>query len=194
MDGADAVFNSRSYAELYQRSRLSYPDEVFDRIFAFWQSPKRCSDKEKGICLGLFFCLRCCFKQFFSCFIFSDLGCGSGQATVQIARKYGHRFSKIIGIDSSASQIKNAVNVFDAEAKPLIEYKVASAEQTGMVDSSVDLVLMATSLHWSAFYSTHYSLFDPRWSSVFVVFPLVVGCLTIRFLQSCDVFFVREVL
>jgi SAM-dependent methyltransferase len=55
----------------------------------------------------------------------------------------------VIAIDASASQIAHAAQ------HPNIEYRVGSAEHSGLHDHSIDLVTVATALHWfdlDAFY------------------------------------------
>lgn len=67
-----------------------------------------------------------------------DLGCGTGQATVALAR----HFDEVIGIDPSAAQIARA------EPHPRVRYVVAPAEATGLPRACADLVTAAQSLHW----------------------------------------------
>ena len=69
-----------------------------------------------------------------------DLACGSGHSTVPIA-KY---FQEVIGVDMCRSLIKYA-----PKDVPNIRYKVGPAEYLDFVeDSSVDLVLTVSALHW----------------------------------------------
>jgi ubiquinone/menaquinone biosynthesis C-methylase UbiE len=70
-----------------------------------------------------------------------DCACGNGQATVDLAR----RFAKVIGTDASAEQIASATKQAN------IEYRVATAEQSGLPDHSVQLVTVAQALHWFNF-------------------------------------------
>jgi SAM-dependent methyltransferase len=61
-----------------------------------------------------------------------------------------NHFQRVIAIDPSADQIRRAT------PNPRIEYRVASAESTGVPDAFVDLVTAAQSLHWfdpAAFFS-----------------------------------------
>jgi SAM-dependent methyltransferase len=74
-----------------------------------------------------------------------DAGCGSGQATISIARY----FDRVLATDISAKQIDNAVK----DAK--IDYQVRGAESSGLADASVDLITAAQAVHWfdlEAFY------------------------------------------
>lgn len=70
-----------------------------------------------------------------------DLACGGGQATKDLIPY----FDKIIGMDVSESQIKNA---FQNEK---IIYKVGKSEDTGLENESVDLITVAQALHWFEF-------------------------------------------
>lgn len=67
-----------------------------------------------------------------------DCGTGNGQAATGLA----DHFTKVIATDASASQI--------AEAAPHagVEYRVATAESSGLDDHSADLVVVAQALHW----------------------------------------------
>lgn len=75
-----------------------------------------------------------------------DCGCGSGQASVDLAA----HFSRVWATDISAEQI--------AAARPheRVSYRVAPAERSGLDPGSVDLVTVAQALHWfdvPAFYA-----------------------------------------
>jgi ubiquinone/menaquinone biosynthesis C-methylase UbiE len=67
-----------------------------------------------------------------------DCAAGNGQASVDLAQ----RFAKVITTDASAEQIAAAT------AHPGVEYRVATAEQSGLADGSVGLVTVAQALHW----------------------------------------------
>uniref|UniRef100_UPI00333EA9E4 class I SAM-dependent methyltransferase n=1 Tax=Castellaniella defragrans TaxID=75697 RepID=UPI00333EA9E4 len=74
-----------------------------------------------------------------------DCGAGNGQASVMLARD----FQRVIATDASATQI--------AQAQPhaRVEYRVVPAEDSGLPDGGVDLVVVAQALHWfdlDAFY------------------------------------------
>jgi SAM-dependent methyltransferase len=70
-----------------------------------------------------------------------DCACGNGQATVDLAR----RFAKVIGTDASAEQIAAATR------RDNIDYRVATAEQSGLPDHSVHLITVAQAAHWFNF-------------------------------------------
>eukprot|EP01132_Coremiostelium_polycephalum_P009378 gene9378-11520_t len=67
-----------------------------------------------------------------------DIGCGNGQATVEIAKF----FEKAIGFEPSEGQIKNAM------PGPNIEYRQSPAEIIDLPPESVDLVTVAQAAHW----------------------------------------------
>ncbi|ABB31037.1 Methyltransferase type 11 [Geobacter metallireducens RCH3] len=70
-----------------------------------------------------------------------DCGCGTGQASVALAE----HFARVYAVDPSAGQIKSAT------PHKRVEYRVAPAEETGLPDASVDLVIAAQALHWFDF-------------------------------------------
>ncbi|HYN22181.1 MAG TPA: class I SAM-dependent methyltransferase [Thermoanaerobaculia bacterium] len=70
-----------------------------------------------------------------------DAGTGNGQAALGLAE----RFERAIGTDPSAQQIEHAA------PHPRVEYRVASAESSGLPDASVDLVTAAQAFHWFDF-------------------------------------------
>lgn len=67
-----------------------------------------------------------------------DCATGNGQAAISLA----HYFQKVIATDGSEKQIQNAISANN------IEYKVATAEESGLPDHSVDLITVATAAHW----------------------------------------------
>ena len=67
-----------------------------------------------------------------------DCGTGNGQAAISLA----HHFEKVIATDPSEKQIQNSIPHNN------IEYRVASAEESGLENSSVDLIAAATAAHW----------------------------------------------
>ncbi len=74
-----------------------------------------------------------------------DCATGNGQAAISLAE----HFKKIIATDGSEQQIKNA------QKRDNIEYRVSTAEESGLPDHSVDLITVATAAHWfnhDAFY------------------------------------------
>jgi SAM-dependent methyltransferase len=67
-----------------------------------------------------------------------DCAAGSGQATIDLAK----RFRKVIATDGSTEQIGSAPRLDN------VEYRVALAEQSGLPDRSIDLITVAQALHW----------------------------------------------
>ncbi len=67
-----------------------------------------------------------------------EAGCGSGQLTASLAR----RFERIIATDASAAQL--------AQAPPLenVEYRLATAEDSGLPGEFADLCVAAQAAHW----------------------------------------------
>ena len=67
-----------------------------------------------------------------------DCATGSGQAAQGLAP----HFRCVVATDASAEQIRHAAT------HPDIDYRVAPAEASGLVDHSVDLVTVAQAAHW----------------------------------------------
>ncbi len=67
-----------------------------------------------------------------------DCATGNGQAAIGLTPW----FSKIIATDASPSQLAHA------EKHPKVEYRVATAENSMLGSASVDLVTVATAIHW----------------------------------------------
>lgn len=69
----------------------------------------------------------------------ADVGCGSGQSSYGLLRIA----DSVIGVEPGASLRKLA-----AERYPSIRFKKGSGENTGIEDSSLDLVTVATAFYW----------------------------------------------
>lgn len=67
-----------------------------------------------------------------------DCGAGSGQASIALAS----HFERVVATDASASQIAQAT------PHPRVEYRVATAERSGLADRCADLVVVAQAMHW----------------------------------------------
>ena len=67
-----------------------------------------------------------------------DSATGSGQAAIGLAPY----FEKVIATDASESQI------IHAHPHEKIEYRVASSEDSGIEDNSINLATVATAIHW----------------------------------------------
>lgn len=70
-----------------------------------------------------------------------DCATGNGQAAQALAK----RFARVVATDASAKQIANALPVEN------VEYRVATAENSGLPDQSVTVVTVAQALHWFHF-------------------------------------------
>lgn len=67
-----------------------------------------------------------------------DCATGSGQVAVALA----DHFSNVVASDASQSQIDAATQHAG------VEYRLATAEQSGLADSSVDLITVGQAFHW----------------------------------------------
>ena len=67
-----------------------------------------------------------------------DVATGSGQAALALA---GH-FDRVVATDASPQQIACGVH------HPRVEYRVEEAEHSSLEDGSVDLITVASALHW----------------------------------------------
>lgn len=67
-----------------------------------------------------------------------DCATGTGQAAVALAEF----FDRVIATDASRAQIDAAID------HPAVTYRVAAAEESGLPESSVDLVTVGQALHW----------------------------------------------
>ena len=67
-----------------------------------------------------------------------DCAAGSGQATIPLAGIFG----RVLATDASAAMLDQAPR------HPRIEYRVASAEKSGLNPGTADLVVVAQALHW----------------------------------------------
>lgn len=67
-----------------------------------------------------------------------DCGTGNGQVATQLAAL----FKKVIATDASAAQLAAAT------LSPQVEYRLATAENSGLPSHSVDLITVAQAIHW----------------------------------------------
>ena len=70
-----------------------------------------------------------------------DCATGNGQAALSLAEV----FERVVATDASRQQLDNAI------PHPRIEYRVATAESSGLPDGSVDLLTVAQAAHWFDF-------------------------------------------
>jgi len=97
-------------AAQYAQARPEYPPELFDWIAAVVPSREVCWEP----------------------------GCGSGQASRDLARVFG----RVHATDPSAAQVANA------RAPANVEFAVEAGEVCSLPDASVDAVCVAQALHW----------------------------------------------
>lgn len=84
-----------------------------------------------------------------------DCATGTGQAAHLLAR----HFERVIATDASATQIASA------QRDPRIDFRVATAEASGIERTSVDLLTVAQALHWfdiAAFFAEARRVLKPR--------------------------------
>ena len=115
------------HADLYRGARPTYAEALFDWLAA--QAPDRA--------------------------LAWDAGCGNGQASVALAR----RFERVVASDPSANQIA------DAAPRANVDYRVERAEHSSLADGSASLVTVAQALHWfdfAAFYAEVRRVLKPR--------------------------------
>jgi ubiquinone/menaquinone biosynthesis C-methylase UbiE len=67
-----------------------------------------------------------------------DCATGNGQAALSLAE----HFNRVVATDASAEQIDSALN------SARVEYRVATAEASGLRSSTVDLISVAQAAHW----------------------------------------------
>ncbi len=72
-----------------------------------------------------------------------DCATGNGQAALGLAP----HFARVVATDKSAEQLAHA------PSDPRIDYRLASADRSGLDAASVDLVTVAAALHWLDFAS-----------------------------------------
>lgn len=70
-----------------------------------------------------------------------DCATGNGQAAVDLAELFG----RVVATDASEAQLAHV------EPHPRVEYRQALAESSGLESASVDLVTVATAVHWFDF-------------------------------------------
>ena len=84
-----------------------------------------------------------------------DIATGNGQAAIPLAAS----FKRVIGVDGSPSQVAQAPPVAN------IEFRLGTAEATGVENGSVDLVTVAQAYHWFAnpsFWAEMVRIIKPR--------------------------------
>ncbi|KAH7890649.1 S-adenosyl-L-methionine-dependent methyltransferase [Phlebopus sp. FC_14] len=110
---------------LYAASRPTYPQALFEYVFRFHES-SRAARWNTAI----------------------DLGCGTGQATVELTR-----FKKVFGVDPSAKMVDSARQALQVVQQDIphgqIEYVQSPAENLDFLQpETVDLMIAAQAGHW----------------------------------------------
>ncbi|KAK7071203.1 hypothetical protein SK128_003823 [Halocaridina rubra] len=114
----DLTFANSSLAKTYVEFRPLPPETLIQHVLEF--------TKEKRP-LPLEICV--------------DVGCGSGQTTMQ----YSQHFQHVLGIDVSSEQLELARN---RNSHCNVSFKKGTAESIPVHDASVDLVTCCASVHW----------------------------------------------
>ncbi|KZT55477.1 S-adenosyl-L-methionine-dependent methyltransferase [Calocera cornea HHB12733] len=124
-----AAFAAKDFdAEQYQSFRPSYPDALYETIYAYHES----GGGKWGTCV--------------------DLGCGTGQS----ARTTTTRFDHVFGVDPSDAMIESARKIpQQTKSGGSVKYVVAPSEKLDFLeDGSVDLITAATSCQYFKFPET----------------------------------------
>ncbi|XP_072834556.2 putative methyltransferase DDB_G0268948 [Pogona vitticeps] len=114
---AARLFEGKDHAVFYQKYRFSLQENQQRVIFSYLD------EKLSSFRLAV------------------DVGCGSGQCTHLLAK----RFEKVVGTDISDAQIEEANR---APHPPNVSYLVCPAEKLPFEDHSVDLVTAFSAAHW----------------------------------------------
>ncbi|KAG2346405.1 hypothetical protein BDR05DRAFT_782459 [Suillus weaverae] len=118
-----ATFSKSSFdSVIYATFRPTYPRSLYNVIFQYHERNKD-ARWDRAV----------------------DLGCGTGQATVELTP-----FKRVTGVDLSSKMIEVAQSTLKNKSTSTgqYEYVQASAESLPFLDSSVDLVISAQASHW----------------------------------------------
>lgn len=113
--GLASLFGPQSQA--YARFRPRYPPELYQHVLEWAGAAGEGRRRHLAV----------------------DLGCGSGQATADLAPLFRH----VVGVDASPDQLAHA-----PQGLPNAEFQCAPAEATGLPNGCADLVIAAAALHW----------------------------------------------
>ncbi|WP_409254157.1 class I SAM-dependent methyltransferase [Bacillus sp. SCS-153A] len=105
-------------ASFYSRFRLPYPSTIFEEILSEY------TPDGSGSLL--------------------DLGCGTGEVIVPLARYFGEAY----GIDINSEMLEMARKRAEQSGITIIEWKQVSAERIDEVGTSFDLITAGNSFHW----------------------------------------------
>ncbi|KAJ7916156.1 S-adenosyl-L-methionine-dependent methyltransferase [Mycena leptocephala] len=127
-----ATFAKGSYdSARYAAARPTYPRLLYDVVLQFHKKGPANADSDRWECAV-------------------DLGCGTGQATVQLlADDERPGFQNVIAVDPSPNMVQVAKEGISAHVKSRVEFRHSTAEDLSFVeDGTVDLVTAAQSAHW----------------------------------------------
>lgn len=122
----EGVNEPKFFAEVYFSGRPFYPESIYGML-------------EKHLP-----------KILPSNFFFVDLACGAGQSLFSFLKGFQNRSEESLrgcAIDSDALMLAAARNAY-AHLFPAVTFIQANAESMPIPDQSVDLVLVASALHW----------------------------------------------
>ncbi|KAJ7318222.1 S-adenosyl-L-methionine-dependent methyltransferase [Mycena albidolilacea] len=78
-----------------------------------------------------------------------DLGCGTGQATIELLANDRPGFQSVIALDPSSNMVQVAQESIPEPFKSLVEFRQSTAEDLSFIqDGTVDMVTAAQSAHW----------------------------------------------
>ena len=114
-------YENQTIAENYSKYRPTYPQQVWEKIFAF--TKKHGVDTKMAL----------------------DLACGAGQSTFELSSHY----QRTVGADISKAQLERAREKATILGKSgEVEFVEAAASQLPFPDASVDLLTCAMAWHW----------------------------------------------
>ena len=114
-------FDSKAISQNYSKYRPPYPQQVWEKIFAFTE--KHGVDTKMAL----------------------DLACGAGQSTFELCSRY----QRTVGVDISKAQLEQAREKATILGKSgEVEFVHAAASQLPFPDASVDLLTCAMAWHW----------------------------------------------
>ncbi|XP_013925294.1 PREDICTED: putative methyltransferase DDB_G0268948 [Thamnophis sirtalis] len=114
---ASRLFEDEDHVAFYKKYRFSLQENLQAVVLAFLKKKVKCFQ------LGV------------------DVGCGSGQNTILLAK----HFEKVVGTDVSEAQIEEAKR---AEHPLNVSYLASPAETLPFEDNSVDLITAFSAVHW----------------------------------------------
>ena len=119
LGNASKLFATLEHSKLYLQARFDYPEELYNRIFKFFDDTDSPSSPRIHAL---------------------DVACGNGQAAVELS----NTFAKVTACDASASQLAAAV-----QRPNITYYQSPAEDLSSLItDESIDLATAAQALHW----------------------------------------------